>query len=120
MTTTNEALGSGLDFQEEFDINLDAGSVGTVAGIDKLGVDIAFALHRQVRESDTQIRGRRFNPNLREDLRILVRRVMSRESRVDRVHSITITETDEASTTAEVAVELTAATDERGEFVFAV
>lgn len=118
--TTDEALGSGLDFEQAFDIDINAGSFATAAGIDKLGVDIAFALHREVRESDTQIRGRRFNPDLREDIRILVRRVMSRISRVERVHDITITETDEASKTAEVAVELTAATDERGEFVFAV
>lgn len=120
MPDTDTALGSGVRFQSMWDVETAAGSVDTVSGVEKLGSDLAFALQRAVRESDTKVRGRRFDPDLREDIRILVRRVAAAESRIDSVRDITVTESDDAGRTAEVAMSVVAVTDERGEFVFAV
>jgi len=90
----------------------------TISGLAVLERDLAFALGRSAREED--LRGRRFNPNLREDVRILVRRVASEFDRIASLDAITVAQPDDARRTAEVQLVVEATTGTRGEFVFAV
>lgn len=117
--TPKEAFGTGLAFEQDWDVDVSTGgSLGLVDGLDVLGRDLAFGISRRVREDD--LRGRRFTDDLRADLRIAVRGVARQDSRVDRVAELTVTEADNAQTTAEVELIVIADTDDRGAFVFTV
>lgn len=116
--TPAEALGTGPGFSQHWDVETRAGSVALRSGIDKLGEDLAFQIIRTAREQE--FRGRRYTPELREDVRIVVQRVATSDSRVQRVEDITIQQSDDASQTAEVQLTVIAETGARGEFVFSV
>jgi hypothetical protein len=118
MSAPEDALETGLEFTQEWDTETDAGSFATTSGLDNLGKDISWSLLRAVDEED--IRGRQYSPELREDISILVERVLSDFSRIDAVEDVTVTQPDDARRTAEVQLTVTAVTDERGEFVFTV
>lgn len=116
--TTAEALGTGLEFTQHWDVAVQAGSIGTISGLENLGKDLAFALLQAAADAD--VRGRRFTPELREDARIIVRDVVTSDSRIASIDSLTVTEPDDARATAEVQLTVVAITDERGAFVFTV
>jgi hypothetical protein len=118
MTSAEAAFGRGIDFEQDWDIKTRAGSFGIVSGSDVLGRDLGFMLMRRTR--DEGLRGQRFDPDLREDIRIVVRNVTGDMDRIESVSNITITPADEAGRTAEVALAVIGADGDRGEFVFAV
>jgi len=114
--TNADALGTGLSWTQHWDVETRAGSLGLTSGLDKLGDDLAFSLMQAAREAG--LRGRRFNPDLREDARIVARRVANSVSRIETLEALTISEPDDARTTAEVQLTVVANTGARGEFVF--
>jgi len=116
--TIAEALGTGIDWTQEWTVGTRAGSIGLTSGIDNLGKDLAWALMQAAREEG--LRGRRFSPELREDTHILVRRLASQFSRIANIEDITVTEPDTARRTVEVQLTVAAETGDRGEFVFTV
>lgn len=118
MSAPEDALGTGLEFTQHWDTETVAGSFAEASGLDNLGKDISWALLRAVDEEE--LRGRRYSPELREDIRIVVRRVLSEFSRIETLEEVTISQPDDARRTAEVHLTVTAETDERGEFVFTV
>ncbi|MFC7323255.1 hypothetical protein ACFQMF_01545 [Halorubrum rutilum] len=117
--TDAERFGTGIEFEQSWDVVAsETGSIGKTSGLAVLERDLAFALGRAAREED--LRGRRFNPNLREDVRILVRSVVSDIGRIQQLVDATITQPDDARRTAEVQLVVEATTGTRGEFVFTV
>lgn len=117
--TDAELFGTGIEFEQSWDVVAsETGSIGKMSGLAVLERDLAFALGRAAREEE--LRGRRFNPNLREDVRILARRVTADFNRIASLDAITVTQTDDARQTAEVQLVVEATTGTRGEFVFTV
>ena len=116
--TLTEALGTGISWTQHWDVDTQAGSIGTASGLDNLRKDLGWSLLRAAREED--LRGRRFSPELREDTRIVTKRAVDELSRIRRLESISVTEADDAGTTVEVQLTVITNTDERGEFVFTV
>lgn len=116
--TDAETLGVGLDFTQYWDVDVTAGSIGQVDGIANLEKDLAWSLMQAAAEEE--LRGRRFSPELREDTRIVVRRVATADSRIRRIEDITVSDPDDTRKTVEVQLTIIATTDERGEFVFTV
>lgn len=115
--TTDEALGTGVAFEDLWDFEVQAGSIGVIDGFDVLGRDLAFGTIQELDEK----RGQRLTPDLAEEVKIALRRVASRDGRVARiVPPIEVTEADDQDATAEVAITLVANTGERGEYVLTV
>jgi len=112
--TDEEALGRGLAFTSLWDFETTAGSFATVDGVEALGRDLAFAT---VQELDDELGGILTAEDI-EEIKIALRRVANRDSRVARiVPPITVEPTDDANAMAEVSLKLVAQTGERGDHV---
>jgi hypothetical protein len=117
--TDTEAFGTGLDFDRTWDlVTSSSGSFGQVSGLAVLKRDLAFALQQATRERD--LRGRRFNADLREDVRILLQNVATEMDRIERLVDATIIQPDDARRVAEVQLTVDALDGARGAFVFLV
>jgi len=117
--TDAEAFGTGLEFERSWDVvTSPTGSFGQVSGLAVLKRDLAFALQQAADERN--LRGRRFNADLREDVRILVQNVATEMDRIERLVDATITQPDDARRVAEVQLTVDALDGARGAFVFPV
>lgn len=110
-------LGVGVSFLELWDFELVNGSIGLIDGLNVLGRDIGFAVHQV---ADDDIRGELFNPGHREDIRVTINNVASRDSRVSEVNVTEISKSNELGRSIDVKFSITAITDEKGEFIVSV
>lgn len=117
--TTKEAqsLGVGFLLDADFDFSEEGGSLDLTSGLDLLGRDLAFTLSAELEDERGNLAAGTAS-EFKEDIRILVRRVVRQDDRVERIiDPIEVNPEFGGPAEARVAVELVADTGERGEAI---
>lgn len=118
MSTRAERLGTGIEFDSGWDFSILAGSLEVIDGLDVLGRDLAFALQQEI--VDLPLRGEILDVDTEEEVRILIERILSNESRVEGYEVRSVTEAEPEERKLEVELFVKATSGENDELIILV